>query len=130
MSTRARALLGWIPAVLISVFMVVASGLPKLFAGNIPELMDFARQLGTQDFMVPLGIVEILVAVLWLIPRFATVGFVILIGFLGGATATNLTHGLSAAFPFGMMLLATFSAYFRSPELLSRLYKKPVPAKI
>ena len=124
MQSRAQKLLGWIPAVLISLFLVVASALPKIFGGGIPELQEFARQLGTQDFMIPLGILEAFVAILWLFPRFATVGFVILIGFLGGATATNLTHGMSPWFPFGMMLVATFSAYFRSPELLSKLLKR------
>lgn len=48
---------------------------------------------------------------------------------IGGALATNLTHGFSnmEALPIYItFLLLMISAYFRNPELLSRLLKKPV----
>jgi hypothetical protein len=48
---------------------------------------------------------------------------------MGGALATNLTHGFShlEALPIYLtFLLLTISAWFRNPELAARLLKKPV----
>ncbi len=52
-----------------------------------------------------------------------------MIGYMGGALATNLTHGFThlEALPIYIsFVLLAVSAIFRNPELLSRLMKKPV----
>jgi len=85
---------------------------------------EFGTRLGTKGLEYQLGTLEIIIVLLFLIPRTSTVGFVLLIGYMGGALATNLTHGFSnmEALPIYIsLLLLTISAYFRNPELLSRL---------
>ncbi len=55
-----------------------------------------------------------------------------MIGYMGGALATNLTHGFTnlEALPIYIcLLLLTLSAWYRNPELVQRLLGKPVPAK-
>lgn len=131
MKTRLQKVLGWAPVILVSAFLIVASGLPKLFMSSEGSaLQELATALGTWEIQIYIGILEIFCAVLILIPRFSTVGFILMTGLLGGATATSLTHpeveGVWPWFPFALLLLLTLSAYFRSPELLSRLQKKPV----
>lgn len=131
MTFRTRAILGWIPAILVGLFMMVASALPKIFLTE--QLKPTVAPLGVADILLPLGIAELVVTVLFLIPRTSTVGFVLLIGFLGGAMATGLTHdapGNMPFFPLIIIAIATLSAYFRTPELLSRLLGRPVSQSV
>lgn len=130
MTSRTRTILGWIPATIVGLFMIFASALPKFFVTPGSDLEGFMKSLGVADIILPVAITEIMVTVLFLIPRTSTVGFVLLVGFLGGAMATGLTHtapGNMPLFPLLIIAIATLSAYFRNPELLSRLLNKPLP---
>lgn len=96
-----------------------------------PVMIDYATRLGVLDIAVPLGITKLILVLLYLIPRTSTVGFVLLIGYFGGALATNITHG----FPFAdyapltiVLVLMTIDAWLRKPELLTRLMGRPVKA--
>ena len=54
----------------------------------------------------------------------SSIGFVLLIGYMGGALATNLTHGLTnmEALPvYITFLFLIIIGWIRNPELTSRL---------
>ncbi len=72
-----------------------------------------------------LGVLELIIIALFLIPWTSTVGFVLITGYLGGAFATNLTHGFQSAgdiIPFIVIFaLLTISGWLRNPELVTRL---------
>ena len=78
-------------SILVTLLMVF-SGVMKLLkpAAVIQGFNHFAYPLAT---VTPLGIVEIACAVLYLIPGTSIFGAVLLTGYLGGATATNLRVG-------------------------------------
>jgi hypothetical protein len=129
MTTRTKNIIGWIPAVLVSLFLIIASGLPKFFIVDGTPTADFVNALGAGDILYPVGALEILCGILLLIPRTMTVGFIVTVGLLGGATATGLTHNVEGNwpwFPMVLILILTFSAYFRTPELLARLRGKKI----
>ncbi len=126
MLPRTRSIIGWIPAILVGLFMIPASGLPKFFIADGTDVAEFTKALGAWDIRYAVGALEIIAAVLFLIPRTTTVGFILLVGLLGGATATGLTHNVEGNwpwFPMVVLLIATVGAYFRSPELLTRVRK-------
>jgi hypothetical protein len=130
---RPSSILVWTINTLVGAFLIVASAAPKLFmTGPGSPLEGFSRELGVWEIMKPLGVLELVCVILWLIPRTSTVGFVLMVGLLGGAIATDITHTSETAmpaFPVAILLLITVSAYFRNPELLSRLRGKSVAAK-
>lgn len=133
MTTRTRAILGWTPHVLIALFLIIASAAPKLFmSGEGSSLQPFGVALGVWDIIFYIGLLELACAVLLLIPRTTTIGFVLSVGLLGGAMSTAITHpeveGVWPWFPLLMLLIICIGSYFRSPELLSRVLKRPVPA--
>ena len=131
MHTRTRPLLGWIPAVLL-----IVMNLPAIFFKFVPQdpasqAAVMARQLGFADIQIPLGIVELLVVVLFAVPRTSTVGVVLMAGYLSGALATNLTHGIPVAEAAPLLValaLLALSAWFRNPELVARLRGRKIPA--
>jgi hypothetical protein len=133
MTTRTHWIIGWTPAILVGLFLILASGGPKLFMSTEgSSLQEFATQLGIWDILFYIGILEIICAILLIIPRTSTVGFVLMIGLLGGAMATGLTHpeaeGNWPFFPLLLIGILMIGAYFRNPELLARVRKLPVPA--
>lgn len=131
MSTRATHIIGWICAILAaaySLFAAVMKFVPMPAGSPGAVLM---QQLGIMTNAAhALGIVELIIILLFLIPRTSTIGFVLMIGYMGGAFATNLTHGFTDPATLGSFVvffaLMTISAWGRNPELLSRLTGKTV----
>lgn len=123
MTTRSQKILGWGPTILVALFMIFASGLAKFFMKDGTPTADFVKALGVWDHLYLIGALEIIAAVLLLIPRTATLGFFAMVGVLGGAMATGLTHNVEGNwpwFPFVLILVMSVGAYFRTPELLAR----------
>ncbi len=129
MKLRLGSIVGWTCAILIATFNLFAAVMKfiPVAPGSLGE--EMGQKLGTVGLEYPLGVLEIIIVVLFVIPRTSTVGFVLMVGYLGGSLATNLTHGFThmEALPiYILFVLLTISAYFRNPELLSRLRKRPV----
>ena len=80
----------------------IISGLPVLFLifDSVIHIMKpapvregFARLGYSLSLAVPLGIIELVCIVLYVIPRTSVLGAALLTGYLGGAVATNLRAG-------------------------------------
>ncbi len=130
MKTRVGTIIGWICVILVAAFTLF-SAVMEFVPVSDPATLAFLAKLGVGDIMYPLGITKFILVALYLIPRTSTVGFVLLVGYFGGALATNITHQF--AFPdyaplVVAMVLMTVGAYFRNPELLTRLKGRPVKA--
>jgi len=88
-SVSRRALwTGWILSALPALFLLF-DGVMKLFKPGF--VVKATVQLGySESVIVPLGIVLTVCTVLYLIPRTAVLGAVLLTGYLGGAVATHV----------------------------------------
>ena len=123
MSPKVKKILGWVFAGLVFAFMAM-SGMGKIFATPESEMGVLFKTIGIWDIKVAIGILEILVGLLVLIPRVSTIGMVLAAGYWGGAIATDLTHGnppYAILIPSVLLLLA---ALIRNPELFTRLMGK------
>ena len=78
--------------------------------------------------MFKIGIVEVAIAILFLIPRTAFVGAILLAAYLGGATATHVRVGDPFYFPIIIGVVAWIALGLRKPEVLRLAlgYDKPV----
>lgn len=118
------SIIGWTCAILVSALNLFA-GVMKYVPVTDPAQLEMMKSMGmTPNLVHILGVVEIVSTILFLIPRTSTIGFVLLVGYTGGILATLLTHGQDATIIYVVFALLTVSAYFRNPELLSRLRKK------
>jgi len=72
--------------------------------------------------LLPIGVVELACAVLYVIPRTAVLGAILVTGYLGGATATHVRVG-EAAFvaPVVFGILAWGGLFLRDPRLRALL---------
>src|SRR5262245_41752626 len=76
----------------LPVLMLLFSGVMKLV--KPPEVVEGFTKLGWEErFALGLGILEIACTVIYVIPRTAVLGALLLTGYLGGATATHVRLG-------------------------------------
>lgn len=131
MKTSVGTIVGWVTAILVAAFNAFAGIMKLLPIAPGAEAEAMMAKLGmTPGMMVPFGVLELVIVILFVVPRTSTVGFVLMIGYLGGALATNLTHGFSQieVIPiYVLFVLLMISAWFRNPELVARLLKRPMP---
>ena len=85
--SRIAIVAGWIISVL-PVFAMVMSASMKL--ARVPAAVEGFKKFGYPDRILGvLGIVELTCAILYLIPRTAVLGAILVTGYLGGAVATH-----------------------------------------
>ena len=86
--SRGRVWAGRIIAGLISAFMLLDAVMK--FARPAPVAAAFVRTGWPIDLSITLGSILLVSTILYLIPRTAVLGAILLTGYLGGAVATNL----------------------------------------
>ncbi len=115
MSPKMRMWAGWVLGGLPAA-MLLFSGVMK-FSGT-PELAEGFAQVGWPVHLaVALGVLEIGVTLVYLFPRTAVLGAVLVTGYMGGAIATHVRLGE----PFFVQLLIGLAIwgglYLRDPRL-------------
>ena len=86
---KAKKIVGWVLSVLIAAMMIFLSAPGKFMDFEGKEEM-FAKLGWEIEVMKTIGVIEIAVAILYLIPRTAFIGAVLVTAYLGGAIATHV----------------------------------------
>ena len=98
---------------------LLLDGIAKLFKPDV--VVEGTVRLGyPENVIVPLGIVLSACAVLYLIPRTAVLGAILLTGYLGGAVATHVRvadGAFSIVFGVAFGVLVWLGLYLREPRL-------------
>ena len=114
-ANRTAVISGRIISTLVILFMIVDS------IGHMMKLAPCVK--GTVDagypalILVPLGIVELLCAVLYAVPRTTILGAILLTAYFGGATATHVRMGQPFYFPVVFGILTWLALYLRDSRL-------------
>jgi hypothetical protein len=116
----------WAARVLSALVAVafLGSGIAKL--AHVPKVIEQLTHAGIPDAaIVPIGILEICLVVLYLFPRTSVLGSFLLTGFVGGAIVTHIIARESFAPPLVLGFLMFAGAYLRHPDL-----RKLVPFRV
>lgn len=100
------------------VLMLVMSGVMKI-ARTEDVVKGFADWPAGSAVMI--GIVELACTIIYLIPRTAVLGAVLLTGYLGGATAVSVRMGAPFIVPVVFGVLVWGGLYWREPRLRALL---------
>lgn len=103
--------------------MLGASAVDKMIGtGHALQMgASFGLSAGTYSL---LGIIEIFSVTLFLYPRTAVLGTLLLSSYLGGAIATHLQHQQSILFPMAIEAAVWIIAVIRFPEITYRMLGK------
>lgn len=127
MSPKVKKILGWVFAGLLTT-MAIFSGFGKFMAAPDNDMGALATTLGFYDIRFLIGSLEIVSAILFIIPRTSTIGILLSAGYWGGAVATDLTHAHTPGPALMAIALLGLASIFRNPELFQRLLGKEVTA--
>jgi hypothetical protein len=109
---------GWLLTILATLFMLM-DGVMKLI--KPPFVVDATVQLGYPKSMIfVLGVVLTLSAILYVLPRTAVLGAIVLTGYLGGAVASQVRiegAPFSIAFPVIFGILVWLGLFLRDRRL-------------
>jgi DoxX-like protein len=98
--------------------LMLASSAVMKFIKPAAVVEGFARFGYPENLIVMLGVVEMLCAVIYVIPRTAFLGAILMTGYLGGATATNVRVGDPTFFvPVLLGVLAWGGLYLRDARV-------------
>lgn len=88
-ASRKQSIIGWVLSGLLAVFLIGLSA-PGKFT-DFPGKAEMFQHLGwSYDVMKVIGVIEIAVTILFLIPRTSFVGAILVTAYLGGAIATHV----------------------------------------
>ena len=118
MQSKAKHITGWVLTALLGLFLIVASGVPKFI--DWPGKKEMFDHLGiTADLAPILGIIEIAVAILFLIPRASFLGAILVTGYLGGSVWAHLRVGDAWYFPIIIGAVMWIALGLRQPAIFA-----------
>jgi len=122
--SKARNIIGWILASLITGFLCF-SATGKLGLVDFPGKDEMFLSMGlTENEPMIVGILEVLCAFLFLIPRTGVIGTMLICGYMGGVIATHLEHDNEMGFGIILTIVIGMTALIRYPELTYRITGK------
>lgn len=119
-ASKKQRVAGWILSGLIAAFLgFSASGKFRDFPGKA----EMFGKLGyANDTMMGIGVVEVVVVILFVIPRTSFLGAILLTGYLGGAIATHVRIGDPYFFPIIIGILVWIGFALRRPDVIKSAF--------
>lgn len=119
-----KKIAGWVLSVLIAIMLIAVSAPGKFMDFDRKEEM-FAKLGWGIEVMKTIGVVEIAVAILFLIPRTAFVGAILLTAYLGGAVATHVRVNDQFFMPIVIGVLAWIALGLRDGRVFTTAFTAP-----
>jgi uncharacterized membrane protein YphA (DoxX/SURF4 family) len=107
--------IGWVLSVLPALLLLFSASMKFIRPPYVTEM--FSHLGWPERSIVPLGILELTCALLFLIPRTAVLGAILVAGYMGGAIATHARLGEPFLVQAGVGLLAWLGLYLREGRL-------------
>jgi hypothetical protein len=118
MSTKLQRIIGWVMTALLEIMLIGLSGISKFM--EFPGKKEMLDRMGiSADLLSRIGVVEIAVAILFMIPRTSFIGAILITAYLGGAIMTHLRIGDPWVFPIILGVLMWIALGLRNPVIFS-----------
>ena len=130
MPPKTQCIIGWVLTGFLGVFLIGVSGIPKFI--DFPGKQEMFDHLGiTADLSPVLGIIEITVTLIFLIPRTCFLGAILLTGYLGGAVWAHVRVGDPWFFPVILGVFVWVALGLRQPAIFAlALGQSPVSSNV
>jgi hypothetical protein len=122
MNPKTRRKIGWGLSVLLSAFLVIVSAGGKFVEWEGKTEM-FEKMGFSTDLMFKIGILVVVLALLFLVPRVGFLAAILLTGYLGGATVTHLRLGEPFLMPIVIGIAVWVALGLRRPEVFALAFR-------
>lgn len=117
--SKTRNIIGWVLTIIIVGFFIMGF---VMSATSGEKGAKMAAEMGIDKHTGMLvGVLELLSAILFLIPRTGVLGSMLMAAYLGGAIATHIEHASSPTMAVVFECLVFITAFIRFPEMTHRL---------
>lgn len=114
--SKTKTTVGWVLSGFVALFLIGVSASGKFVEWEGKEKM-FEHLGFTVDLIKQIGVLEIILAILFVIPRTGFLGALLLTGYLGGATVVHLRVNDPFFFPVIVGVLMWVGLALRQPEI-------------
>jgi len=121
MNSKTKNIIIWILTGIV-VLIFLGSGIFKLVGGDATTGM--AKGVGGTNNLIILGVLELIIAGLFLYSRSGIVGSLLMIAYMGGALAVCLVTGQQIIPLIFIQILIWVTSVLKFPELGQRLFNK------
>lgn len=118
---------GWALTSLIALFLLLGSASGKFLGGEGAEQM-YSHIGWTTEVMFGVGVAEVACVALFLLPRSAFVGAVLLTAYLGGATAAHVRIGDAFFVPIVLAVVVWCALGLRDPRVFALAFGRSIAA--
>ncbi|HUE82146.1 MAG TPA: DoxX family protein [Pyrinomonadaceae bacterium] len=118
--SKGRRIAAWVLIGLISAVFIL-SAVAKLAAAQ--AVVDMFQKWGLSNHLVLIGIMELISAILFVIPRTHSLGLLLLTAYLGGAIVTHMAHDEPYISPAVFLAAVWLASFLRHPELLQSFHR-------
>lgn len=115
MSQKSTKITGWVLTIGLGLLFTM-SAFMKLTQNETAIAQAALFGIDANTYLL-IGVIEIISLILFIIPRTAIIGTLLLIAYLGGAIATHLQHQDSVIVPVIVQIVLWITAFIRFPEL-------------
>ena len=106
--------LHWIVIVLPALTML-GPGITKV--SGVEGVVKGLTVLGVGSYITPIGLIQLVIGVLYLLPATRNIGFFLICSYLGGAIFAHLSHGQSILVPTLALMLFWVAMFLTKPGL-------------
>lgn len=124
MASKKQRIIGWVLSGLVAALLIGPSAMGKFTEWEGKDKMLEKMGFST-DLLFKIGILEVTLAILFLIPRTSFVGAILLTGYLGGATVTHLRIEEPFVMPVVIGVVVWIACGLRRPEIFSLAAGRP-----
>ncbi len=122
MTSKTKNIINWALTGLVGIIFI-GSAFGKLTGAA--DALKMAESIGIDpSTFTVIGVVELIAALLFIVPRTGILGTLLLAAYMGGAIATHVEHGLPAIAPAIIEAFVWIVAVARFPELTQRFLGK------
>jgi hypothetical protein len=107
--------IGWVMTALPALLLIFSAVIKFMKPASVVE--GFTKFGIQENSIVPLGIVELVCTIIYLIPRTSVLGAILLTGYLGGATFATLRVGDAFLPPAILGVVLWGGLFLREPRL-------------
>jgi DoxX-like family len=118
--SKGRMTASWVLAGLVGIGLL-ASGAGKI--SGVPQVVENFEKFHLGPWRVAIGVLELIVAALFLVPKTRSLGTLLVTGYFGGAIVAHLTTDAPALLvaPAVLGALAWAANYLRTPSMFESL---------
>jgi hypothetical protein len=112
---KVMTIVGWILSVLPCLLLTMSATFKLIQSEEVVK--GFAEQDWPLNTAIPLGVAELASTILYLIPQTAVLGAILLVGYLGGATAVHVRLSEPFWIPVAMGVVIWLGLYLRDSRI-------------